>query len=563
MLSRFDRLYRSGANWVVKFDLAAFYETIAHDLLMRIIAPRRGSRALVEAACHWLRCWTSPLALSRYSHGIPQGPVASDVLAECFLLPIDIAMSHKHRYVRYVDDIRVFGRSQDEIRQAMVLLDRLCRERGLIPSADKLGAEKLKTLSHLREIAPRIDAYHSTPRSQQVSESRSWEDLSSSLNPSRRVIDDKTKFRYSLFRAPPSPRILKLVIRLWPRFPEHTDAFVNFLDQYSSSRLAAAAASAIVRSAYPYDAVKGEQWKLLARLSSIERKRALADRAVRVVRDPTTGHGTRLGALAFLCTLQAQGLGSYSSFLRWAQHPLIQAFTAPYLPLPLTRVAGTAGNLLGRSAPDPSLALMRPLQLGNTDPRGLLPRGRNLNPIAQIAFEEAGLLPPSGKRRRDALSALLAKRFHIQDWPNWRRLLGAEYGHAHSMLLMAETYYDAHYTPWLGHQDSLNEILFRALQRHLNAQSAPGAMRTTQANGDLINYGGLIQNPVFQAAYPALAGLLADIHTRRNRLPASHPYERRTGARSTPLNRSERDSYRGKLGRVYADFIRASGLLGL
>jgi len=563
MLSRFERQYRSGANWVVKFDLAAFYETIAHDLLMRTIAPRRGSRVLVDAASKWLHCWSSPVASSRYSHGIPQGPVASDVLAECFLLPIDVAMSQKHRYVRYVDDIRVFGKSEDEIRQAMVLLDRLCRERGLIPNVDKLGAVKLKTLRHLREIAPRIDTYHNAPRSQQVSESKSWEDVTSSLSPSRRVIVDKTKFRFSIFRAPPSPRVLKLVLRLWPKFPEHTDAFVSFLDQYSSSPLAAAAASAIVRSAYPYDAVKGEQWRLLARLSSITRKRALTDRALRAVRDPATGHGTRLGAMAFLCTLQAQGLGSYSSFLRWAEHPLIQAFTAPYLPLPLNRVAGTAGNLLGRSAPDPSLALMRPLQLGNTDPRGLLPRGRNLNPIAQIAFEEAGLLPPSGRRRRDPLSALLARRFRIQDWPNWRGLLRAEYGHAHSTLLTAETYFDAHYTPWLGLHDSLNEILFRALQSHLNAQAAPGAIQTTQANGDLINYGGLIQNPTFQAAYPALAGLLVDIRTRRNRLPASHPYERRTGARSTPLNRSERDSYRGKLGRVYADFIRASMLLGL
>jgi hypothetical protein len=64
-------------------------------------------------------------------------PMASDFLAECILLEIDEEMSKKYAYFRYVDDIRILGKTELEVRQALVHLDILCKSKGLIPNSDK------------------------------------------------------------------------------------------------------------------------------------------------------------------------------------------------------------------------------------------------------------------------------------------------------------------------------------------------------------------------------------------------------------------------------------------
>lgn len=84
--------FRDGYRWIADFDLAAFYETISHEMLVRAVFPRGGSRDLCDRIRTWLRCWTGPPGANEMDHGIPQGPLASDFLAECLLLPLDEAL---------------------------------------------------------------------------------------------------------------------------------------------------------------------------------------------------------------------------------------------------------------------------------------------------------------------------------------------------------------------------------------------------------------------------------------------------------------------------------------
>jgi hypothetical protein len=91
---RIRKHYQAGMRWVGDFDLAAFYDTISHELLVRTIYPR-----ITNADLDWigqcLRTWSSDRAVSGHGHGLPQGPLASDFLAECFLLPIDLALQKR------------------------------------------------------------------------------------------------------------------------------------------------------------------------------------------------------------------------------------------------------------------------------------------------------------------------------------------------------------------------------------------------------------------------------------------------------------------------------------
>lgn len=563
MLQRMEELYRSGYKWVVKFDLAAFYDTISHDLLLRIVAPRGRGRPLVDQATTWLHTWTSPDSQSRHAHGIPQGPVSSDILAESFMLAIDRPMARAFKYVRYVDDIRIFGNSESQIRQAMVMLDQLSRERGLIPQADKLGILRIRNLQELRGLAPRMDQYHDRIGRSQLPEARVWQGLASSMDPRRREILDKTAFRFFMFRAPRSSRILRLAIRLWPARPEHTDAFASFFSRYDESILLAQFASRTVQSRFPYDAVRGECWKLLARIASTQRLVALRARAIDIVRGADAGGAERLGALSLLCALQARGNGRYASFLRWERHPLAQAFVAPYLPRPATLAPDVVASYLRRTAPDPGLALVTHLQADRVDPLTFLPPGTALNPVVQAVFEEAHLIPATRRRRRDRLGALLAQHLGVQDWTGWRRLLGAEYPHVHSMLVMAQAFYDGHYTPWLAIHDSINEAVFRAFQRKLALLNAAGAIQIADPSGRLLDYGNLIRQGPFCSAFPLLSSLLQQTHDRRTRLPSSHPYEKTRGARATPVTQRERARYRTILARTHVEYIGQCVNLGI
>jgi retron-type reverse transcriptase len=560
---RFEQLYKLKNRWVVKFDLASFYDTISHDLLLRTIAPRGGCKNLTECVCNWLSRWSSSKAALQYSHGIPQGPVSSDILAECFLLPIDQIMARKFKYLRYVDDIFIFGKSESEVTQGLVSLDNLCRSRGLIPHVDKLGTNRLRNLRELRALIPRIDSYHSIKREKSLTESSSWGNINSSLDKHKEAIIDKSKFRYALFRAPKSDRILNLILQLWPTHPEHTDAIAAFLDQYSESSIIAEFASNMVRSSYPYDAVNGELWKLLSKFSSRSRLVSLIKRAINTFRSSTTEPATKIGTLIFLCRLHKLGIGRYASFAKHVHHPLIQTFIAPYLPVPLSEISDTVSVMLERTCPDTSLALTIPLQLSKINPNKLMSRNKHINPVAQAVYSSIGLIPPVHPYHHDRLGTILAKIFSIQNWPKWQLLLETEYAHAYSQIIMAKIYYESHYTPWLAALDVFNEIIFRAFQKYLSDNRLVGAIPTTHPNGELIDYGLLIRNNTLILQYPRISTLLQEIHTRRNRLPTSHPYDKKTGLKAIPLTRNERSYYYNKFSRLYDELINTFKNIGI
>src|ERR1039458_10747320 len=99
-------------HWIAHFDLAAFYETISHRALQRVVSPSGGSNEAWETIRKWLCVWTSETKGIPVDHGIPQGPIASDFVAEIFLLPLDEAMDKPSiRHIRYVDDIRVLAKT--------------------------------------------------------------------------------------------------------------------------------------------------------------------------------------------------------------------------------------------------------------------------------------------------------------------------------------------------------------------------------------------------------------------------------------------------------------------
>jgi excisionase family DNA binding protein len=120
-------------------DLVSYFDTIDQTILLRELSDVAGDDQVLGALRTQLARWS--IVSNR---GIPQGPNASRVLGNFYLLPVDRAMiSAGFNYWRYMDDIRVVAKDPAEGKRASLLLEELCRARGLV-----LSASKTKLLSH-------------------------------------------------------------------------------------------------------------------------------------------------------------------------------------------------------------------------------------------------------------------------------------------------------------------------------------------------------------------------------------------------------------------------------
>ncbi|MDQ3004306.1 MAG: RNA-directed DNA polymerase [Chloroflexota bacterium] len=547
--------FKVGYAWNATFDISAFYDTIPHELLLNVLASNKNGD-LYNNAKTWLKTWSSDKQSDQHSHGIPQGPMASDFLAECILLAIDEKMSEHYAYFRYVDDIRILGKTELEVRQALVYLDILCKSRGLIPNSDKTKIGQIASASELVEGIPDVTAYFYDGVENIPTKKSAEKSILNAIEINGKTkIKDKTLLRYILFRAHKSDDILKIVLKIWEHFPEHTDAYVSFLENYQRNDDVIKLASRLLEANYPYDYVQGELWKLVARMGNNSELNRLTQLAIKTVKSSNSGNASRFGAHVFLCQCDKIGLGNYEKWVMYEKSPIVQAFVAPYLRLHSSSGIDAGKLFLSRSQPDSYLGLVKPLIDANIGLSDFDKDPSKFPVVVQHVYKAAGIaghiIP-----RPDAIGNLISKRYSVIKWNKWANLFKSEYRHGHMLLKIADTYFGAHFTSWLSHQDTFNEVLFKVFQEFLASKNAPGAISLVNKNGKPIKFGSLINDPNFKTAYPDLQDSFSKIHRRRNLLPSSHAYDEKTGDKAKPLKKDERDDLKKHLDHAYNEIIK-------
>lgn len=551
--------YKDGMRWVGDFDLAAFYDTISHELLLSTVYPRT-TNADLDWMTRCLRTWSSDQAVSGHGHGLPQGPIASDLLAERFLLPIDLALAGRRGYTRYVDDVRLFGETEDEVRADLIELERHCRERGLIPQTGKFAIKRAHSVQEALGMLPSIaDPQHAGAGAERITGVQARRALRAALEGRPYRVTDKTRLRYVLYRAEPDANLLNLVLRLVPRHPEHADVFFAYLSRFGYRKRIEQLCLDLVASS-PYAYVRGESWHMLARYRRESRSmtaadpRALTDRAVTIARDRSTGDFIeKWGACHFLCVCGEVTSGGYSRWLNY-QEPLLQSFLAPVLPKDAFLTSGTVGKFLQRTAPEPGLSVCSALLEQGLDPSSF---GLTISQLpTQVAntLRELGVIAGSGQAV-DPIAEILESRYGTPRGKSWRGLLGPEYVRALGLLKLAEATFASGRSFWLASQNSFNQSIFLALQRHLQAARAPAACTTVDKRGELLDFGVTLDaNGPFSRSCPAIGDCFRAMNSRRNHLPVSHPYAKKTAAPSQYLKVQERNHFVAQLRRAYADF---------
>lgn len=127
--------------YVVKADVSHFFESIDHSLLAVFLTTHlRVSTVVARAIEAFLD------ATMGFRRGLPQGPLASDVLASAYLLPLDLRLAESATpYLRYADDYYFPVQNLGQGRRLLQRMERWLNDIGLALNSEKTSIMRMSS----------------------------------------------------------------------------------------------------------------------------------------------------------------------------------------------------------------------------------------------------------------------------------------------------------------------------------------------------------------------------------------------------------------------------------
>lgn len=125
-------LSSEGARFILKADIAAFYQYIDHEKLVDEVVAQTGDELAATFAMELMQEATG----RRF--GLPQMTEPSDRLAELYIAPVERALTRRgFTAFRFADDFRVSCRNYNQALAALELIERTALELGLVLNESK------------------------------------------------------------------------------------------------------------------------------------------------------------------------------------------------------------------------------------------------------------------------------------------------------------------------------------------------------------------------------------------------------------------------------------------
>jgi RNA-directed DNA polymerase len=121
---------KEGYRWAVDIDLAKFFDTVNHDLLMNLLGRAIADKRLLKLIANYLRAGVLVgERLEPSEVGTPQGGPLSPLLANIVLHQLDLELERRgHRFARYADDMIILIKSQRSGQRVMRSITRFLEQ---------------------------------------------------------------------------------------------------------------------------------------------------------------------------------------------------------------------------------------------------------------------------------------------------------------------------------------------------------------------------------------------------------------------------------------------------
>jgi hypothetical protein len=530
-----------GFVYSASFDLTACYDSIDHNVLSHFLSTLELEQEFRDFLNKCLRRWTvakneKPIYIG---HGIPQGPLPSGLLSEVVLRHFDEDKrdSRHLRYFRYVDDIRLFSKSEESLRRELIHLDRLSKEIGLFPQTGKIEIhqvrnieEEIKSISH----PPEWEARRYDPNQEALRQRLRI------LSPRLRI-QNETRFKYVLGRAAPnaqlSIRLLKIVdkqphlyqpmFRYLSRSPRLSNKVsLKCIEMLEKNDLYSAFTALLIHSIKDNLGAKYSQ-----RLHKYCRLR-LTDKTMTYdpeLRAGVVGTLLRDGKLSWAQTrYNVTWSGSW-----WLRATVIQDLDMSKIGPPSYEYIL---NLLMEDESADVAVVAADYLIANS-----LNQQRNIksiNIIAQHSLRNAGKI---GKVLEGTCSisrfmiATLGQRVSVIQW---KKIGGISYDIILAKVVRWAAYAQTDATAWVNLTDTINDMILDLLFSHDG----------TIGNRQVGNFGaGLQSGSRFALKYPAFYKAVRTIHKRRVETDLSHAMVRRSGRATRTIRFRELTKFKSLL----------------
>ena len=113
--------YEDGYRYVVDIDLAKYFDTVNHDILMDMVMVEVKERTIIRLIRAFLKSGVMEDGiLSPTEEGTPQGGNLSPLLSNIYLIRFDKLLEERgHKFVRYADDCNIYLKSRRAAERVM------------------------------------------------------------------------------------------------------------------------------------------------------------------------------------------------------------------------------------------------------------------------------------------------------------------------------------------------------------------------------------------------------------------------------------------------------------
>ena len=505
--------HSAGNIFAASFDLTAFYDSIDHRVLQHFLEDFGVKREIVLSLQEWLSTWTGTEAQILQGHGIPQGPLSSGLIAETVLSHLDNHGWTKTgvTYLRYVDDIRLFAKTEQHLRAALIRLDHLSKDIGLFPQSSKISIHRVSNIfDELKSVSQPIDA---VIRAEPVDQKKLFRKLVD-LSPRYRV-SDATRFKFLLAHAVPQAQLTERLWKILDHAPEFYDPVARYLGR--SNRLPRNTSKEVVSRIVGenlYPAVAAAYLRSTqVNLHPGERSRAKTKlKALWAPKTRPPDFTVALGQWLFANDGLTHRQTTYASrYARssWVRSSLILAASENVTDLSLR--ASIATNAVCDRSADPAVVGASIAGIDGVRPR--IPK-REMRYQGALILKEFGLI----RRAKSGLCGVQMSLEQVLGWApalNWKRFFGANYRHVERKIVECRGYAGSDATAWVLSLDVFNDYLLDALFR---------------IDGSLGGYvlgkiGGATGSPsnAFRSKYPAVLRYAKAVHDKRYESDLAHP----------------------------------------